>query len=360
MGLRSQKKRSVFGFFIFSILANLGVGVVTAQPSKPANLTPIEIAKVVSTDMAPTMAAPGTVVSRNDSQIAAEVNGRINWIAEVGTKLQTGDTIAKIDDRSLKLTLAERDAEIAQLQARLAYNDRQLKRLQQLANQNSASKTQFDEITSGRNVVSHQLTSARAARDRTLYDLDRTEVKTPFAGQWVERLQQVGEYTKVGNSLGRLVDTLNKEVRVRAPIAVAPFVVSGMMLSVTGNKFKGSYPVRAIIPVGDEISRSLEIRVVIDVDSLLVGTAVRVAVPSANPERVTAVPRDALVIRQDMTFVFRLVDDVVEQVPVELGHADETHIAVKGALSSDDKVVVRGAERLRNGQGVKVLGMRTP
>ena len=318
----------------------------------------VETTQVIMTELAPTMWAPGTVVSRNDAKIAAEIGGRITSIAEAGEHFLAGETIATIDDRSLRLILAEREAEIGQLDARLVYSDAQVNRLSQLAEQNSASRTQLDEITSERNVLGLQLASARAARDRVGYDLQRTQVAAPFTGQWVERHQQVGEYTSVGGVLGRLVDTGNKEVRVRAPISVAPFVSKDMLLSVKSEDKVTEHPVRAIIPVGDEVSRSLEIRVLLEDKAQLVGSAVRVAVPTAFPASVLAVPRDVLVIRQEVTYVVRIVEDTAEQVPVKVGHADVDLIAVTGKLSPGDRVVIRGAERLRNGQTVRVIGTR--
>jgi RND family efflux transporter MFP subunit len=326
--------------------------------SQPFPAPAVETSAVVRTELAPTMWAPGTVVSRNDARIAAEVAGRITAIAEPGEVFEAGGVLARIDDRSLNLILAEREAEIGQLRARLVYNERQMNRLRQLAEQNSASRTQLDEITADRDVVNMQLASAEAARDRVSYDLERTRVVAPFSGQWVERHQQVGEYTAVGGLLGRLVDTSNKEVRARAPVSVASYVSAGMMLGVKAAETSSSHPVRAIIPVGDEISRSLEIRVVLDDAALLVGSAVRVAVPVAFPEMVLAVPRDALVIRRDMTYVFRVQEETAEQVPVIVGSAEGGLIAVTGNLNAGDRVVVRGAERLREGQQVRVIGIR--
>ena len=140
-----------------------------------------------------------------------------------------------------------------------------------------------------------------------------------------------------------------------APIAVAPFVNNGQLLRVKQRGWTALYPLRAIIPVADELSRSLEIRIPVDSKRLLVGAAVQVAVPNAAVAQVLAVPRDALVIRREQTYVFRLVAGVAEQVVVSLGSAQDGHIAVSGELASGDRVVVRGAERLRDGQQVTVL-----
>jgi RND family efflux transporter MFP subunit len=344
---------------LWRVCLSFGLAMLSLNSQAQPFPTPVvETTQVIMTELAPTMWAPGTVVSRNDAKIAAEIAGRITSIAEAGERFQAGDIIARIDDKSLRLILSEREAEIGQLEARLVYSDAQVDRLGQLAEQNSASRTQLDEITSERNVLSLQLASARAARDRVRYDLQRTQVAAPFTGQWVERHQHLGEYTLVGGVLGRLVDTNNKEVRVRAPVSVAPFVSANMLLSVKSEDRVTEHPVRAIIPVGDEISRSLEIRVILEDEARLVGSAVRVAVPTAFPASVLVVPRDVLVIRKEVTYVVRIVEDTAEQVPVKVGHADADLIAVSGKLSAGDRVVIRGAERLRNGQTVRVIGTR--
>ena len=326
--------------------------------AQPLPAPAVAVAEARNVFMAPTLWAPGTVVSRNDARIAAEVDGRITFIAEPGERFTQGDVIARLDDRSLRLTLAERDADIGQLEARLDYNNRQLERFTQLAEQNSAARTQLDEIRADRDAVRKQLASAVAARDRVAYDLERAVIRAPFSGQWVERHQQIGEYTRTGAPIGRLVDTSHKEIRARAPVSVAPFVEEGMLLTVKADARLGEFPVRVIIPVGDEISRSLELRVTLPPESPLVGTAVRVAVPTERAREVVAVPRDALVIRSELNYVQRVVNGAAVQTPVLLGIAQGELIAVSGEIRSGDKVVVRGAERLRDGQPVRVLPER--
>lgn len=330
-------------------------GVLAAQ-GFPAPA--VETAQVVQLELAPTMWAPGTVVSRNDARIAAEIPGRITWIAEPGEHFAAGEVLARIDDRTLKISLAQQQAEIGQLEARLTFDEQELERLTRLTKQNSASRTQLDAATADRQVAVMQLTSARAVRDRLNYDLQRTTVVAPFGGQWAERHQQTGEYTAVGKTLGRLVDTNHKEVRARAPISVAPYLNRDMKLTVKADQKTVVQTVRAIIPVGDEISRSLEIRVLLEEPAPLVGSAVRVAVPTAFPEVVVAVPRDALVIRQEANYVFRIVEGSAEQVAVQIGNANTDLIAVSGDLRAGDEVVVRGAERLRDTQNVRVIGRR--
>ena len=56
-----------------------------AAAPREAELPPVAITKVRATRIAPQAAFPGTVISRNDSKLAADVEGRVTWVAEVGT-----------------------------------------------------------------------------------------------------------------------------------------------------------------------------------------------------------------------------------------------------------------------------------
>ena len=98
-----------------------------------------------------------------------------------------------------------------------------------------------------------------------------------------------------------------------------------------------------------------ELRVELDGDRWMIGTPVKVALPSDSPQRVVAVPRDALILRADNTYVFKVADDgTAERVPVETGAGTSVFIAVEGDVTEGDRVIVRGGERLRPGQTVAV------
>jgi multidrug efflux pump subunit AcrA (membrane-fusion protein) len=68
------------------------------------------------------------------------------------------------------------------------------------------------------------------------------------------------------------------------------------------------------------------------------------------------VPRDALVIRQNHSYVLRVTRaNTVEQLDVIPGLGMADSVEVRGPLAPGDKLVVRGAERLAAGQAVKVI-----
>ncbi|MGB5689194.1 MAG: hypothetical protein WBM45_07945, partial [Woeseiaceae bacterium] len=91
-------------------------------------------------------------------------------------------------------------------------------------------------------------------------------------------------------------------------------------------------------------------------DSWTVGQLVSVGVPIRAREMALAVPRDALVLRHNGSFVFRINEDnAAEQVSVILGDSSGDMVAVEGALNEGDQVAIRGAENLTDGAATKIM-----
>src|SRR5688500_19746419 len=47
---------------------------------------------------------PGGVVSRNDARLATSAEGRLEYVAEVGTRVRAGERVAKLEDKDRKST----------------------------------------------------------------------------------------------------------------------------------------------------------------------------------------------------------------------------------------------------------------
>jgi multidrug efflux pump subunit AcrA (membrane-fusion protein) len=118
--------------------------------------------------------------------------------------------------------------------------------------------------------------------------------------------------------------------------------------------------ISAIVPAGDPRSQSFEVLVKAPrVEGLLAaGNTVDVELPLGTPRKALAVPRDALIIRAEAIYVYRVNGDQrAERIVVKPGVADGDWIAVDGALKSNDKVVVRGGESLRGDDKVQIIGV---
>ena len=330
-----------------------------AQKAKGPPPAPVVVAEAERRMLAPVTWYPGTVISRNQARVAAEVEGRLEWVAELGTAIAEGGLLARLDDALLLQLLAEGEAAVARERARLTYLDGQVKRLETLVTQNTATRSRLDEAVAERDIARSELLAAHARVSLTRERLERTRIKAPFGGIVTERVRQSGEWAKSGESVVRIVDAKALEVQIWIPIAALAFVREGSELALRTNPADTTGTVRTIVPVGDNRSRLYELRLRIAVgEPWPVGQDVRVAIPTAAAREVIAIPRDALVLRRGGAAVYRVdAQGLADRVAVTPGIAQGELIEVDG-ISPGDRVVIRGGERLRPGQPVKVMPAR--
>ena len=333
--------------------SSLAAGAARAQEQE-APPAPVTVASVVKGAVATTVTATGTVVSRNDARLAAEVTGRLDWVAEPGAKVAKGAPLARVDARALELQLRENDAQISRLGANADLLDTQLARLNALPS-GIASKSQIEEAAARLAMARHELEQARAIRESTRHLISRAVIRAPFSGYVAERIRQLGEFVSAGTEVIRLTDTENVEVVARAPVAEAGHLAAGQAVTVRGATQQLESTIRAIVPVGDERSRMIEVRIAMSGAGWPIGSAVRVDLPAARQSAGLMVPRDAVIVRADGAHVFRVgKGDVAERIAVRVGNGDAERVEVSGTLVPGDRVIVRGGERLRAGQPVKV------
>ena len=317
--------------------------------------SPVELSEARITTMAPTMQVAGTVVSRSDAFLSAEVEGRLIRVADVGTHVDAGDVVAEIEDTGLRLRARELAAEVNRAEARLRFLEAELVRFQRLAETNLAAASQIDQTRSERDIAAGDLEVVRSRLDQLEDQLDRTRITAPFPGVVAERVANAGERVAVGTRVVRMVNPQSLEVVARAPLNYFRFVRPGDELLITaGMDQRMPAPVRTVVSVGDEARHVFELR--LDMDEFLpVGQTVRVTIPTADVREVLAVPRDALVLRGDGIAVF-IIDDnnTARRIRVSTGIGEGDWIEVSGPIQEGDKVVIRGNERLRAGQQVSI------
>lgn len=344
-----QIKRSI----IFAGMMITGLSVSAQQPQMPP--AQVQVALAEQRQLAPQIDVSGTVISLNDSRISTEVEGPLTAIATVGTFVKKGEVIATIDDRLLVIAHRRAEAALKRLEADMVFRTQDVKRFEDLAARDNASKARLQEVMAGRDMLAQDIEDAKAQVERTKGDLTRARITAPFAGTVVARLANAGEYLTVGANVVRLVDTKDLEIAIPAPIAVIPFLNEGESVSVRSGETIHMLPIRTVVPVGDIVSRMVEVRLSASDAGWIIGTPVTVSLPKADAKTGIAVPRDAVVLRGGSMFFYKVNSEgTAEQVPADLRNAVGLWVPVSSGVAAGDQVVIRGAERLQPGQSVVV------
>jgi RND family efflux transporter MFP subunit len=344
---------------LISMLGVLAIGVgiqAAAMAQHDASPPNVRVARASIQTLAPQIIVPGTVVSRNDAKLAAEVTGRLLEIADVGTVAARGDVVAQIEDTAIRLRKDELQAEVERAQARLKYLENEEQRYVQLAESNLAAATKLEETLSDRDVSRSELQIAKVRLAQVEDQLARTSIRAPFGGIVVERLMMPGERVDTGKNVVRMVDQQHLEVIARAPLEYYSFVRPGQQFELRTGSVIVIGRVRTVVAVGSENTHQFELRLDIESDRFPVGQTLRVSIPTSDARQALVVPRDALVLRPEGISVYVVDKDrKVKQIMVTTGIGAGDQIEVSGDLGDGDTVIIRGNERLRPGQVVTIM-----
>jgi len=319
--------------------------------------TPITVTEVMSTSVAPTVPAAGTVFSRNETQITAGMAGRLEHLAEPGDFVEAGTAVAIFDCEMLELQRERQVAEADRATINVEALAREVTRLQSVRDANVIAEIQVDRTVADRDLARSDLRIARIAVRETDSQLSRCSVRAPFSGVVTQRLRNAGEDVERSTILAAMTDTTNLEVRASVPIRYLPRMRVGQAAEVRMNELHLEARIRKVVPAANSQSQTFEVRLDLPEDApylVAAGQLVSVNLP-LSPNVALTVPRDSVVLREDGAFVMRINDDAkAERVAVEVREASGDLIAVRGALQSGDRVAVRGAEALDDGERVAV------
>jgi len=312
----------------------------------------VRVATVEAGSLAEPWHTVGDVKALDDATLAVGADGPVAAVhVREGDRVEAGALLLELDLslgraewRAARAAVDEAVAELARLEGALerrrAVGERVLGReeLQDAVQAVAAQRARVD------------VRRAEASRAAAL--LDRQRLRAPFAGVVTLRQADPGDWVRAGDTLISLVSTEAVEVRVQVPEAIAGRLSKGDTVDVAGQ----SAEVVAVVPTLDPTTRTSLVRLRPS-GGVVAGQAVDVTVPVRWENRGVKVPRDALIADPEQARLVRVTDGKADVVPVEVLVTTRTEALVQAdGLAEGDVVVVRGNERVRPGQEVRVEG----
>jgi len=381
------------------VLAAALYGTVTMIRNRPAPETrvvdlPLPLVEVIEagySNLPLTVYAEGTVAPRAESELMAEVFGRVIDVSPslvVGGFFEQDDVLLRLDSREYELALPRARAAIAQAKLRLETEHQEA----------AVAIEQWELLGSGRPTplalrepqiaeAQASLASAEAALQQAEYDLERTAVRAPYAGRVREKRVDVGQFVSLGSSLAKIYAVDAVEVKLPIPDSelafldlplsyredqIAPGSVPGARVILRAD-FAGerhewigkivrtegeidplTRMVHAIARVEDPYGRSAHS----DRPPLAVGMFVEAEISGKRSGRVMALPRSVLLGTDQVLIVDEEGRLYFRQV--ELYRLERDRILVKSGLEKGDRIIVSPLEGAVNGMRVRVQPAKSP
>ena len=350
--------------------------------------------------------ASGSVEAISSIEIKSKASGEILYLgAEVGDKVNKGDVLARIDQRTPSNILSQAEADIGVSKVKLSNATAQLERGKKLHSGKSISDKAFEDIQELHSFAKAQLVRAEVYLENAKIALEDTLVRSPVSGKVITRQAEVGTVitsptaTVGGGTLLMRMADLNK-VRVRAFVDEVDIgnLSLGQEVSLKVSAYKDKEflgYISKIEPLARVNQNVTTFPILIDIDNkeelLLLGMTAEVKIKVIDAKANLTVPSGALRTRKNLNFVGTLlgmtddsIDNFLEErqenegftkfivlkrvnnkpVPIwiEIGNTDYNNVEVVSGLKNGEEIYVVPSDGLIKNQDEfkeRIRGRRT-
>jgi RND family efflux transporter MFP subunit len=377
---------------VLGVAVAVTAAMISARPSAESERPPspvplVEVVRAQPRTVSLRVDAQGSVEPGTESELVAEVPGRIVWTSPQlasGGFFAGGDQLVRIDARDCQVALDGAEAALARARSSLVHTTAILERQRSMHEKGISSQARLDDALHARDNAAAGVREAEVAVRRARLDLERTRIRAPFAGRVREKRVDVGQFVNRGSPIARVYSVDYAEVRLpirdadlaylelpadfpaqnpaagAAAAAGAPVLLSaqvagerrtwkGRIVRTEGARDARTRMLNVVARVEDPYARSGAS----DQEPLPIGIFVDASIEGRRVEGVYELPRSAL-RRSDEVLV---VDDEnrLRVRRVDVLRADREHAWVRSGLEPGEAVVVSPIDFAT--EGMQVRGM---
>ncbi|HYB50942.1 MAG TPA: efflux RND transporter periplasmic adaptor subunit [Burkholderiaceae bacterium] len=336
-----------------------------------AEVVPVAVASVTKQDIQVTINALGTVTPLATVTVQAQASGQILQVPFVeGQSVRKGDLLVQIDPRPYEAALAQAEGQLAKDKAALEEARMDLVRYEELVQKKSINRQQAED----QKWIVQQNEGAvhvdQAQVDMARINLGYCRIVSPTDGRIGLRLVDPGNIVQAGSG-----STANLAVITRMrPMAVIFALPEDNLPAVYARQHGGAkLPVQAydrsgahlldtgtLLAIDSQINTStgtvnLKAQFPNERENLFPNQFVNVVLRTDVLTDAVAVPSAAIQRGAKGTYTYVVkADKTVAMTPVKLGATDGTLVAALSGLTPGDRVVVDGADKLRDGATVSI------
>lgn len=346
-----------------------GIAIHQGSPVMPAAqaaaadaAVEVDVAPVISKSITEWQSYSGRLEAIEHIELRPLVSGTIVAVkVKDGGFVRQGDPLFTIDPRPYAAAVERATADLAAAESRAGYAAIDASRAQRLISSNAIAKRELDERNNVARETSAAVKAAKAALQAARIDLEHTQINAPVSGRVSRAELTLGNIVSAG-ATAPLLATLVSVSPIYASFAVdeqtylrylrhaddKPVGVALGLSDESGYSRRGS-----LVSVDNQLNTgtsTLRVRARFDNEdgSLLPGLFARVKVEGGKPQQALLI--DDAAVGTDQARKFVLVLDAQSRVQyreVELGGLHEGLRIVTKGLSTGERIVVNGVQRVR-------------
>ncbi|WP_261841442.1 efflux RND transporter periplasmic adaptor subunit [Aliamphritea ceti] len=305
---------------------------------------PAEVVHATTTQLDDTIEVVGNLTANEAVILRPEQSGIIREVLfEEGSIVEQGQQLIQLDT-------AIYAAELQQAKARVALSQIAFKRADSLSKKRVGSQQDRDSALAQLRVDQAQQVLAETR-------LAKMTITAPYPGSIGLRKVSPGDYVNAGEDLVELVDNHTMKVEFRVPEKFFARLKPGQTIKLNSDALRGesfSGEIYAISPTINDRSHNVLVRARVPNPELKLrpGLFAKVQILLDSLDAAVMVPEEAIIPKNNKFFVYKVVDNSIEMVNVEIGQRRGAEVHIASGLAADDVIVTAGQLKLFPGMPV--------
>jgi len=356
MGSKAKSvNRLLASFSAIFILASCG-GNDEVQEEKI--LRPVRTMTVESPDLSRAHEFSAVVDASRKADLSFKISGEIiEFYFQPGDEVQSGQLIAKLNDKDVKIQLSEAESSFQKASA-------DFKRARNLIKSNTISQADFDQLQA-------QYNSAKAKLEGAQNNLEYTELRASFSGVIAKRYTEKFQEISAKSPVVALHDLTNVNLKISVPESIMIRVQKDVEPPKLSAKFEGidgvDFPLtfKEVSTQADEVTKTYEVTMTMIAPTdhnILPGMTAKVKAERLFPANEFAasfyLPPNTVLKDSEGNFVYIVENKsegvgVVKRVGVKAGKITTLGLEVFGGIKQGDRVLTAGMSKVSDGMEVR-------
>ena len=307
----------------------------------------------------------GRVRGKQTVLVRATVSG---WVKRIdsgrGQEIEKDGIILELYDYRVETRLDEAKYNLESARGKFAEADRVYQRNTALFEKGIVSE---DETEASRNLLetaSAGVKALEASYNRAKWNYENLKIRSPIQGQIVEIVPDMGQETRSGDVVAKVVNLSGRKVIAGVDVSVARSVKRGDALEVSltrdGTAETVTGEVDGVSPGSDDFSGTYDVEIAISDPSIKwwPGEMVSVRIPVQKLDNVVRIPKMAVLSDSKEAFSFVLVEKNGEVLKVKVAPTwidDNSAYISFASLPEDSRIITEGNFGLLPGHPIRVV-----